>query len=121
MLLGNNKQVYRRLRINITEGSYFFILIDDFTGHLAGDNLAENTIHFHCSISSPWLLFIISPLFDFSLVSVRLVSGFALFKQVSPVNIVGDNSGKVLYIKSQYSFSPQVLIGDNLYLFNGFG
>ena len=44
MTLRDNKQVYRCLRVYITEGNYLFVLVEYFAGYIAGDDLAENTI-----------------------------------------------------------------------------
>jgi len=50
MLLGDDKQMSRCYGIDVAEGDYLFILVQEFTGYLPGYNLTENTVHFSISL-----------------------------------------------------------------------
>ena len=83
MVSGNNQDVCWRLRVDITEGDYPFVLLDRFARYLAGNNLAEDAVHF---LSPP------------------SVFRFALFKEVAAINIVGDNRREVFHGQPQDGF-----------------
>ncbi len=43
-LLGNHQHVHRRLGVDVVDGDAVLILIDEFAGNLAADDLAENSV-----------------------------------------------------------------------------
>jgi hypothetical protein len=49
MLSGDDNQVQRRLRVDVAEGDYFIVLVDNVGGYLPGYNLTENAVYFNPS------------------------------------------------------------------------